>query len=107
MTTRLTDEGIQKWFDVLLAQHPTESDTCCIDASELRRIRDMWLTERQSARDGVTDEMVDCAAKVFWNNYYKDFDWLKIHPSQYAQLYNAMRAVLQSAAPAYNGKKEG
>lgn len=84
MTTRLTDEKIRDWANALDA-------TGCGGWQELARLlREVWLAERQAARDGVTSEMVDKALDAMYEQ-----DWRTTTPDI---LRKNMRAAIQSVA---------
>lgn len=99
MTTRPTDEEIRARFAQLLAQRTNTSSTCHIDPMRLKELRDMWLAERQAARDGVTGEIVESIVELacrFKNDEIESVD----------DLYPLVRAALQSVMPIATNSSE-
>ena len=100
MTTRPTDEEISVLIDevtiyaALAACATSENERAShrnrIEKAKLQ-LRDAWLAERQAARDGVTDEMVDKALDMMYEQ-----DWRTTTPDI---LRKNMRAALQSITP--------
>ena len=114
MTTRPTDEEISILIDEVtiyaaMAACSTSENERASHRNGLEKAKqkllESWLAERQAARDGVMDAMVEIA-----NNAQQEF-YLEHHISEFIDSKDyteaSTRAALQSVAPAYNGKKEG
>lgn len=86
MTARPTDEEIRSMADIIDAEC---FDSRFIGAGPLLRL---WLAERQAARDGVTEEMVEHAWKVLDDALNGKIDGQEY---AYGDPY-PMRAALQS-----------